>query len=248
MARKHHAAWRSLPVDRAVAAHLGPDAAFVPAGDEVLAVQVTRAPTEPRSPLSELVRAVWALDPGRAHARLRQRLRVTSPPAPFDLDLVPVAARRWALVDPAPGPTPPIRLLAPPPDPAGLPVPEGARPLGDWVGWVLAARGPAADPAARATADRPVAAVLVAADGRALGAAHNRGSTDRSAHAEWLLLRRQWPVAPGSTLVTTLQCCRLCAAAWAACAPADVGVVYVEPDPGRFAQGTRLAGRERRWG
>ncbi len=251
MAAKHHARWVPGPADGAVAAAVGPDVAFLPEGDGVVAMRWARRGDEPRSPVLELVRAVWATTPARAHATLRHRIRLTSAPAPFDADVVRVAARRWALVPALPGATcPPVRWLAPPPEAPLLEVPGGTAGLGEWVRWASSARRTPEGP--RATADRPVVAVLVAQDGAALAAAHNQAGLDRSAHAEVALLRGWWArsgsVPPGATLVTTLQCCRMCAALWASCAPDDLVVVMAERDPGPFAQGTRLALRERLWG
>ncbi len=249
MARKHHAPWVPPATDRALAAALGPDAAFLPVDGGVWALRHRRAGDEPRSPLLELARAVWARDPGCAHLRLRGRIRLTSPPAPFDADVAAVVARRFAVVPPEPGASPDVTWLAPPPEPDGaLAVPPGARSVADWLAWAEASLPAAAPSEIRATADRPVVAVLVGPDGSALGAARNAAGRDRTAHAEVVLLRRVHGSIPGgSTLVVTLQCCRMCAALWATCAPPDLRVVYGTPEPGRFGRGTRLAARER-WG
>lgn len=245
MARKHHAPFVPSPEDRAVAAIVGPDAAWIPAGDEVWAVRRGRAPTEPRSPLLELARAVWALDADRAHLRLRARIRVSSQPAPFDADVAKVVAHRLAWIDgAAPGLAPPVRWLPPAPEVPLLPLPPGPT---DWRAWARSACRPAAPAERRKGSDRPVVAVLTDRGGRALGAAHNAAGRDRTAHAEVVLLRACWPVPDGCTLRVTLQCCRMCAALWAACAPADLQVEYDEPDPGPFAVGTALSARERRW-
>jgi tRNA(Arg) A34 adenosine deaminase TadA len=246
MARKHHAPWAPSAVDRALVSALGPDVAFLPVDGEVWALRHPRRGDEPRSPLLELVRAVWAEDPARAHLRLRSRIRLTSAAAPFDPDVAAVAARRWAVVDGAPGASPPVRWLSPPPEPAAsLATPPGSRSLQGWLAWAGSVAPLAAPPARRATADRPVVAVAVGPDGRALAAARNAAGRDRTAHAEVSLLRGlSGALPPGSALVTTLQCCRMCAALWAACAPPDLSVGYGEADPGRFARGTRLADRE----
>ena len=73
---------------------------------------------------------------------------------------------------------------------------------------------------ALAHADVPVGAVVVDADGRVLGAGHNRREVDRdpTAHAEVLALRAaahargEWRLE-GCTLVVTLEPCAMCAGA-----------------------------------
>jgi tRNA(adenine34) deaminase len=87
--------------------------------------------------------------------------------------------------------------------------------------WAAAMRA-ALDQAGQASAhdDVPIGAVVVAGDGRVLGAGHNRREVDAdpTAHAEVLALRAaarargQWRLA-GCTLVVTLEPCAMCAGA-----------------------------------
>ncbi|MGM0553633.1 MAG: tRNA adenosine(34) deaminase TadA [Pseudomonadota bacterium] len=102
-------------------------------------------------------------------------------------------------------------------DPVGEvgPVPDHADAHSYWMGHAL-------EQAARA-AERdevPVGAVLVAADGTCLAAAHNApiGEHDASAHAEIRALRAAGQRVknyrlPGTTLYVTLEPCSMCAGA-----------------------------------
>jgi tRNA(Arg) A34 adenosine deaminase TadA len=92
-----------------------------------------------------------------------------------------------------------------------------------------------------------VAALLVSAEGRVLGAGLKSRGPNRTLHAESALVlehlaRRRAPIPRGARLYTTLKCCRMCAAMLAAAAedgPA-IAVFYGENDPGRLATGTGL--------
>jgi tRNA(adenine34) deaminase len=90
-------------------------------------------------------------------------------------------------------------------------------PYDGWMGLALAQAQAAL---AEGSADVPVGAVVVDADGAMLGAAPNRREADGdpTAHAEVLALRAaarargQWRLA-GCTLVVTLEPCLMCAGA-----------------------------------
>jgi tRNA(adenine34) deaminase len=96
---------------------------------------------------------------------------------------------------------------------------------------------------ALATGDVPVGALVLGADGRALGRGHNRreAAGDPTAHAELLAVREaasalgSWRLT-GCTLVVTLEPCTMCAGALVL---ARVGrVVYGADDPKAGAVGS----------
>jgi tRNA(Arg) A34 adenosine deaminase TadA len=180
----------------------------------------------PRSPVLDLVQAVYEAHPDRARALLRQRIRATVL-APFDADVVKVTAKRVALVTAADGPV------------------DG---LVDLSGFAERAR------ARVGGVDGGVVATL-SVDGTAVLTARNAASENRTLHAELALAQAWWartgrPIPAGARLETSLQCCRMCAAVLVASVAGPIDVVYAEPDPGRFARGTALQrlGWERRAG
>lgn len=227
MAKKHHPLWTPSPHDRGVAGLLGEGAAFVPLDG---GFGFTREPPGPdRSPVLDLVQAVYEACPGRAHTVLRQRIRVTSPIDPLDRAVTDVAAKRLGFV--APG------------EPAGGPGID----LGPWAA-VARARG-------RATVFVPsgvedvdgggIVAVLVDAEGRVRLGARNAGTTNRTLHAE-LNLVQGWVAQSGDglpagwSIITSLQPCRMCAAVVVRAALGPIRVAYRTADPGPLATRTAL--------
>ena len=95
MAKKHHPVWVPGATDLQVAAALGGSAAFLPL-DQGWAF-VRSEVRGPRSPVLDLVQAVYERWPERAHAVLRHRIRATVLSS-FDRDVVKVAAKRVSLV------------------------------------------------------------------------------------------------------------------------------------------------------
>ena len=101
---------------------------------------------------------------------------------------------------------------------------------------------------------RAVAAVLVTGE-TAWAMALNQNVTNRTLHAEMILIQNWWriqqcPLPRNTKLYVTLQCCRMCAAAilHATENPSDIEVIYGEEDPGPMAKNTQLQtyGRERK--
>ena len=224
MARKHHPTWTPAEADLAVAAALGGPAAYLPldGGWGYVRGEVVG----PRSPVLDLVQAVYEARPERARALLRQRIRATAL-APFDADVVKVAAKRVSLVVAPPGgAVDGLVDLAP--------FAERARArTGGVVGGVVA--------------------TLYDPDGVELLTARNAASENRTLHAEVALAQGWWartgqPIPAGARIETSLQCCRMCASVLVAAAAGPLDVVYAEPDPGPFARGTALQrlGWERR--
>lgn len=227
-------------MDRAIAARLGPGAAFLPLDGGWGAV---------RGSVLDLVLAVGERCPGRAHAALRQRIRTTSTPTGLDRDVVAVAAKRVAAVSPAEGMAPDVEDLAPwrvraqERARAAAFDPGVARAPADGRAFVEALV-PAGDDRPLAERDRPVVAVLVGADGRIRWAARNAGGRNRALHAEVCLVlghvEAHGPLPVGSTLLVSLEPCRMCAALIVAHAAGPLAVRFTTPDPGPLARDTAL--------
>jgi tRNA(Arg) A34 adenosine deaminase TadA len=225
VARKHHRPWAPTAEDRGIAAVLGADAAFVPMDGRIGYVRGSGGLA--RSAVLDLVQAVYEACPGRAHTVLRQRIRVTSPVAPFDRAVVDVAAKRLGFVE------------------------AGAEPAGDLVDlapWAAVARerGAAAlfEPSKADVDADGLAAVLVDADGRPVLGARNAAATNRTLHAELNLVQgwvaRAGGVPAGYRVISSLQPCRMCAAILVRAALGPIRVEYRRPDPGRLATRTAL--------
>jgi tRNA(Arg) A34 adenosine deaminase TadA len=248
VSRRHHPTFVPTDDDHALAAALGPKAAWLPTDDGVWAVSGPLWPT----PAFALMQAVWDYDPRRAHARLRRRIRTSAPVTPLDHAAAQVAAKRVAYVPPGQGSLPPITdltsvaLVAAGRWSEAL-VPASSR-LDDPTrldGWLDAPVGPLA------TRDRPLLAALVDADGAVLMAARNTAGTNRTRHAEVNLVAA-WaaqtggPLPPGARVVCTLRPCRMCAAMLLHGHAGGLDVVFLHDDPGRLARGTSLDGIARR--
>lgn len=100
---------------------------------------------------------------------------------------------------------------------------------------------------AGARGEVPVGAVVVAPDGRVVGAAGNRTRAlrDPTAHAEILAIREACQVSgserlPGHALYVTLEPCAMCAAAIAAARIARLVYGAADPKSGGVEQGARV--------
>jgi tRNA(Arg) A34 adenosine deaminase TadA len=106
---------------------------------------------------------------------------------------------------------------------------------------------------ARSTAVKPVAAVLIGPEGGLLGASWNTSSTDKSAHAEYNLMRgfllSGGRIPAGSTLLVSLRPCALCAGVILT-ASDDMGgirVRFLEEDPGPASKNSCLMPHSDLW-
>lgn len=218
-----------------------------------------RAGPDLDSGVLRLAQALWRHDPDVALLRLRERVHLSAAASPLDRAATQLVARR--LRDQA-GPPPDdalwldaavdearAELLEAPLVPADLADRLSGAPLDVWTATLRervaveaeALEGP------RWARHRPIVALLRDADGALIGVGVNRSGRDRSRHAELDLLRARWlrgldPLPDGSTLLVSLQPCRMCAAAICALGPRAV-VVWDEPDPGRLATCTALHDR-----
>ena len=250
-----------------LAFELGGRVAFLRASQGVYFARAAEWPSV--SPVLRLLRGLYELEPQRARYIARYWIYSSDPRSPASAGAVKVKGRHMRAGvrgsdHGAPGVTGLTRIdagaAAPPPrraDPrleAGLSALLREGPAGrDDEGWIalanrVAAAMPQAVPAAPAArADRPIAALLVDADGELLGWATNTGSGNSTSHAEvnlvecWLAgARRLLPA--GSRIYSTRKPCKMCAGlAWdSASDPWTLRVFYAEEDPLRYARETVL--------
>jgi hypothetical protein len=99
----------------------------------------------------------------------------------------------------------------------------------------------------RFLSDRPVAALLLSAKGEVLAEATNRGSENRTLHAEVALIHSWWSrskerLPEGAQVLTTLKPCKMCAGllVWYCENPQLLRVSYRDFDPGPFGRQTIL--------
>jgi hypothetical protein len=253
MALRHHRPWVPLPLDGALAAHLGPHSAWVPVQGQILALRSVPDPVS--TPVLSLIQAIWEHLPGQAHAALRARLRTPLSPSPLDRAAVQLAAKKLTGdLEPHPGPLelPVLELepqLALARAKTRASVLEPLSPLADpreLDAWLP----PEPNPAPLAQRDRPLLAALLDPGGHVLLAARNTSGTNRTLHAELNLVHAWWmatgrPLPAGSRLLATLRPCRMCAALIVRAAAAPLEVLYLHEDPGPLAQDTLLD--ELRW-
>jgi tRNA(Arg) A34 adenosine deaminase TadA len=201
------------------------------------------------SAVTQLIRGLWARDPRRALARLRGRIHVNHPLSPVCEGMIKVAAKRSVVLDESDwkrefdrfeGPR--LRVNPSEETPAHLGTQAYSSPL-----------PPREIPAllgelkARAPGPKPVAALLLGPDGRVLLGTWNGLDSDRTAHAE-LLLVAAWtsthlgPPPAGSTVHVSLRPCAMCAAQILALAgrPERLRVVFHEEDPGPASKNSCL--------
>ena len=219
------------------------------------------------SPITELIHGVWATEPELARRILRGRIFASHAPSQVDQAMVRVAARKLsAPVEPSSGGVDggalELRRVGARDFAAadeglqtlqktGLPQRLERSDLQKVSETVLAlAFSRAQTEGPRWSRDRPIAALLIAPDGRILDRAWNRSGHDATLHAELQLVRRwaarseQDEIPEGSLVATSLKPCRMCAALLAA-AGAGTGrlqVIYSEDDPGPNARDTVLDG------
>jgi hypothetical protein len=251
-----------------LAFELGGDVAFLRATQGVYYAR--RVDGSPISPVLRLLRGLYELEPQCARFIARRRIFSTRPASAGCLGATRVAARRLQAAVPAvdhglgalgrlpridAGSAAPLPRSAPP----GLEAPlagivDRGPAVRDESGWLALTRDLAAELRRRAESvgpgerwDKPVAALLVDADGARLGWATNTGSRNATSHAEvnlvegWLhAARRKLP--RGGRVYVSLKPCKMCAGLlWdAAEDPFGLWVGYAEEDPLRYARETVL--------
>ena len=251
-----------------LALELGGDVAFLRATQGVYYAR--RVDQSPVSPVLRLLRGLYELEPQCARFIARHRIYSTRPASAGCLGATRVAARRLRAAVPAvdhglgalgglpridAGSAAPAPRRASPGLEASLAAIVGGGPaVRDELGWLALATDLAAELRRRAQTvgpgerwDKPVAALLVDADGARLGWATNTGSRNATSHAEvnlvegWLHASR-CRLPRGGRVYVSLKPCKMCAGLlWdAAQDPYGLRVVYAEEDPRRYARETVL--------
>lgn len=233
------------------------------------------------TPVSVLIHGIWARYPACALSMLRQRIHACYPLSPVCEGAIKVAAKRASVLDPPAYKELKTRLMAEHASPAvEITLPGGTagvlthselrelkdRAMAGWDAvssvasgthghvWTRAHAQRVLEPLlSRSTAVKPVAAVLIGPEGGLLGASWNTSSTDKSAHAEYNLVRgfllsgRMIPAS--STLLVSLRPCALCAGTIMA-ASEDIGQIrirFLEEDPGPASKNSCLMAHSDLW-
>jgi len=211
---------------------------------------------EPESAVTKLIQGVYDLDPRFARQILRARIFTDESCCELNRGMVKVAAKRATYgLSPVEKASPEIAFaeVAPQPDPTGPPALEFIEDAvhedrhEHWMRGALrlAKQIPRFGPLY--ASDRPVAALLVDAQGKLLAHAVNCNSRNRVLHAEVNLIRSFWRshqkgLPSGSRLYVTLKPCRMCAAMIWDCVESrrQFQVFFHEYDPGPMGQQTIL--------
>lgn len=181
----------------------------------------TRQPGSPHSSLTQLVQGLYQTHTG-ARFILRKRILTTEEMIPMNRGMVKTAAQRATTV-------PALEV-----QPDWIPVSftnnyRIVKVSGDAVQAARELAGRARRTGELYQRDRPVACVLIGPDGALLGGAGNTSADNRTCHAEVNLLQTIGRVPEGSTLVTTLEPCRMCQGMILAVDP-RMKVRYLESD------------------
>ncbi|MCM2323757.1 MAG: Bd3614 family nucleic acid deaminase [Oligoflexia bacterium] len=250
---------------RLSAAHPGAPFAFLDAGEAVYWSSFQPAPHAPFSPVTRLIQGVYERHPASARSLLRHRIYTNAPLTPMCHGMIKVAAKRSAVVSSAlslptseiPAARELLELSAHLTSHGALPVSELARlaglsagpPRGHQELMDLAFRlcAPEIRSVFGHERGRPIAALLVSAEGQLLEAALNTDYGNRTLHAEVNLLQTYFlrtglPLPLGARLYTTLKPCRMCAGMIWHCAEdiQSLKVFFGEDDPGPHGRNTAL--------
>lgn len=216
----------------------------------------------PETPVSRLIQGLYERYPSTARRMVRNRIFMTGERTPYCDAVMRVAAKRLSEGLPPPSfgdgaEWEEIESVLPESLGTKLREPNRLSPLQAWQRCEeLEAQVPKAA-TERFRADRPVAAVLLDAEGNVLGQATNAGSRNRTSHAEigavhaaWALTGKRIPAQ--ATLFTTLKPCRMCAAlVWWFCEDRTrLRIEYRDFDPGPQGRSTVLdaeSSDRRRW-
>jgi hypothetical protein len=208
----------------------------------------------PHSAITDLIQGIWREQSELARKILRNRIFATTARLdPMERGMVKVAAKRVTVglrpddihqrLDPE-GTRSWVKVSRTAP-PALASLAPGEAPW-EWIAKALE-QGSEKALRPRYEQDRAVAAALISPDGAPLAAALNSNATDRTRHAEINLLQGWWerekkPLPPGSRILVSLQCCRMCAGmVWRMAEdPLHIRVDYLQKDSGPMAQGTIL--------
>ena len=207
-------------------------------------------------PLLALIQGVWALYPDDALKLLRHRIGLGPEKTRYDECVARVAAKRIREQDAPPEGTftdlsawlsDGLQRARDASEALGRPNDGGWEAF---VAWCDTLTGDDPPSSLRYQRHRPVGAWLVDAQGMPILAARNTSGRDRTRHAELELLlawyaRERGPLPEGAQIWTSLQSCRMCAAAivHATDAATPITVRYLHEDSGRLSSDTELQRR-----
>ena len=232
---------------------------FLLSGDTVFFARHLRTHThEPMSPTVKLIQGIYDINPELARKILRNRIFSTDRPTEMCLSMVKVAAKNFTFLDII-GNTSLASSLdhlswteVCAPASRAEPVGSATQNSGDNF-WMSFAKNiadayqltiPEHSLRPLFERDRKVAAVLVSSDGKLLGTAVNRNSSNRTLHAEINLIQeffeRTGNALPiGSRIYSTLKPCKMCAGMiWHA--SENIQIIYDQFDPGPSGRSTIL--------
>ena len=211
---------------------------------------------EPMSATVKLIQGIYATQPEFARKILRNRIYSTDLPTEMCLSMVKVAAKSLTFLERAEvidfasgcGPFTEIEMMAP----GFQPVPnlETQQTTSNDF-WMSLAKNLAETTPTKSREnsplferDRKVAAILVSRDGKLLGNAINRNSSNRTLHAEINLVQsfyaRTGTALPrGCRIYSTLKPCKMCAGMiWHS--SEETQIIYDQFDPGPSGRSTIL--------
>lgn len=208
------------------------------------------------SPIIKLIEQIYFTEsfnfPSQARLRLRERIHYSYPPSITDRETVKVAAKRLATTAEAitnTFDTPSAEFWSPllgstrnlKPLPTGEIFTDPELVIGSRIN---PEEIPATLERLRLSSDRLVSALLIDSEDRILGWSWNTNAVIKTRHAEWNLCEGLGTakIPSGARLWVSLKPCRMCAARiWESAEdPTQIEVIYLENDPGPFAQGTML--------
>ena len=195
------------------------------------------------SPVTRLIRGIWALEPAQALQLLRNRIHTNRPLTPVCEGMIKVAAKRSSVLsaesfhERVEALDEDLVLVSGP-----LPGTSVTRELGstDPVNLLLQLKS-------RSRSPKPVGAVLLSPEGQPLIGAWSANEVDRTAHAELNLVRAWFESSPdlppaGSVLQVSLRPCAMCAAQILALSgePGRLRIFFHEEDPGPLSKNSCL--------
>lgn len=219
--------------------------AWIQSEGKVYAASTTReeAKSSGRSPIIKLIEGIYFTESfssqSQARHLLRERIHFTYSPSITDRETVKVAAKRLAHSVEEFHEAPSALRSAP----VVEPFLDSKLKLGEWIDPITIPDVLERLRMGKEDSDRSVSALLVDSSDHILGWSWNTNAVIRTRHAEWNLCAGLMGKIPfGARLWVSLKPCRMCAARiWEQSEdPTKITVIYLEDDPGPFAQGTML--------
>jgi tRNA(Arg) A34 adenosine deaminase TadA len=215
----------------------------------------TSQPPFARSPVVNLIQAVYDFNPEHARRILRSRIFSTVDPSEMCLGMTKVSAKRLTapIVPVNHGIDAPFRfqellpILPPPLLEFDILTAESRQLIFEkrFMKSVIQIAQEIPKQAELYHSDRAVAAILISSSGEMLALARNSNAKNRTRHAEINLVqgfvaKYSRKIPAGSQIFVTLKCCKMCAAAIWHCSedPYSLQIFYDQDDPGPNARVT----------